>query len=145
MTAANRDHCEACPAPDGLPCHATAGECRRAARPGEDAFRAILARHATVRAEQAEAPGLAARALGYIGALARHAALGSPEVDAETAAARLATCQTCPYFTPDGAICRAPGCGCRMEIKATWADASCPLDPPRWGPATPAPDPSPPT
>jgi hypothetical protein len=81
-----------------------------------------------------EAPGLLRQALTFAEALARHVAAGSPEATPEQAEARLAICRGCVYFDPEAARCKA--CGCRMEVKVTWADASCPLDPPKWGPVT---------
>jgi hypothetical protein len=44
--------CAACPVPVGLDCYEDAAMCRRAARPGEEAFRTTLARHARIRAQR---------------------------------------------------------------------------------------------
>lgn len=44
--------CESCPVPGGLRCYEDEAYCRRAARPGEGGFRAILVRHAEARAVQ---------------------------------------------------------------------------------------------
>ena len=52
-------HCEACPVDAGLPCYRDPGMCARAAKPGQEAFREMLCRHARMRAAgttQATAP-----------------------------------------------------------------------------------------
>jgi hypothetical protein len=46
--------CERCPVPAGLSCYESDRYCRRAGEPGNDAFRAMLVRHARIRAGQAE-------------------------------------------------------------------------------------------
>jgi hypothetical protein len=71
----------------------------------------------------AEGPGLVRKAINLGQAVAEHVAAGRPLVDDETAAGRLAICHRCPQL--DGDTCRL--CGCRMSVKATWAEQRCPI------------------
>lgn len=84
--------CAACPVPACLPCYGDerAAYCDRAARPGEDAYRAMLVRHAEARAN-GSAPTLL-----------------SPEQLVRQRAA-----ENCPHRDCVGCGCN--GCRCRPE------------------------------
>jgi hypothetical protein len=69
-------------------------------------------------------------------AVAAHVAAGSPGVATEQFQARLEICRECEHY--DWGRVRCGACGCFLDIKAAWPEQSCPLDPPRWGPLTPA-------
>ena len=129
--------CDQCPVAAGRPCLGESGGafaymCEFAA--GSDP---VKRRHVVDRSAIAEAPpaappmpGLLAQAASFVKAAAGHVAAGMPTVGAEVEAARLAICSTCDHFRGDR---RCTLCGCRMDIKAGWADMACPLDPPKWG------------
>lgn len=53
MIQLHTDHCSTCPVDPGLNCYRDSGMCARAARPGEDGFRAMLIRHSLIRAKKA--------------------------------------------------------------------------------------------
>lgn len=91
--------------------------------------------------EEPHAPGLLEQAARFAGAVAHHVVSGMPEAPPEVVEARLAICRACPHFDAEKVRCRQ--CGCRLRWKVEWADASCPLDPPRWAAVSPAPDPAP--
>lgn len=79
-------------------------------------------------------PSLVAQASSFVGAVVRHVVSGS-KAPPEVAAARLAICESnaCGFFAGGG--CGACGCGERgVALKASWAESTCPLDPPLWGP-----------
>ncbi len=63
-------------------------------------------------------------------AAAKHVAAGSPTVSAEVQAHRIALCQVCEHFDAQGRECKV--CECLLDVKTTWADQRCPLDPPKW-------------
>lgn len=75
-------------------------------------------------------PRLLEKITNFTRAAIQHVAAGAPRVDSGVKAGRLVICQGCEQFE-DGK-CRL--CGCNLEVKAGWADQSCPLDPPKWGP-----------
>lgn len=50
------NRCKHCPVAKGLQCYENPDMCRRAAKPGQAAFRATLVRHAEIRATQATQP-----------------------------------------------------------------------------------------
>jgi hypothetical protein len=56
--------------------------------------------------------------------LAEHVMAGTPETPADKRAARLTVCESCDKLTP-GWQCSM--CGCRVAIKAGWAEQKCPL------------------
>lgn len=81
-------------------------------------------------------PSLPAAAASLVATVAGHVLAGQPKASETIKAARLAICATCDNHV-DGR-CRACRCSdSGLAIKAGWADASCPLNPPRWGPADP--------
>lgn len=138
-------NCDHCPVPIGLVCYRDRGMCERAAKDGEDAFRAVLVRHAettsqTGLAAAPRSPGLLAKVANFAVAAVKHVAAGAPTVTPEVQAARLAICRTNECGRYQDGTCLSCGCsGKRLEWKASWADQKCPLDPPRWGPIEPLP------
>lgn len=89
---------------------------------------------------KAEPPPMLERAASFVGAVLKHVAAGAPAAGEELKEARLAICRSnrCGRYAGDsaGPACLACGCGARgLATKAGWADQSCPLDPPLWGPA----------
>lgn len=81
------------------------------------------------------APGILRQILNFGMAVVHHAAQGMPMATEEQKNARMAVCRACEWFDGDKGGCRK--CGCSMDMKAGWADRSCPLDPPKWGPVVP--------
>lgn len=79
------------------------------------------------------APGILTQILSFGVAVIQHVAAGAPQANEAQKNARLAICQACEHYEPGR--CRV--CGCGLSMKAGWADQSCPLDPPKWGPVTP--------
>lgn len=129
--------CDHCPVPEGLPCYELESHCRRAAQPGEHAFRDMLVKHAKAKAG---APGLFQQSMNFARSVAGHLAAGAPIATPEQQDARLAICRanTCGFhFLDDNDWDRCGECGCVLAVKTTWAESSCPLDPPRWGPVEP--------
>jgi ribosomal protein L40E len=78
-------------------------------------------------------PGLSQKAKNLAVAVAQHAAAGFPMATEAQRNARLAICRACEHFEPDQERCRVCGCG---GLKLWWAEQSCPLDPPKWGPVS---------
>jgi hypothetical protein len=68
-------------------------------------------------------------------AAVQHVAAGSPVATPEVKASRLAICRThaCGFFRVGNRYGQG-GCGCYLEVKAEWADQSCPAR--KWGPVT---------
>lgn len=81
-------------------------------------------------------PSIAQKAVNFAVAAASHVAAGSPLASAEDVERRYAICQACEFF--DGKACLKCGCPVVREkqyiSKLSWADQSCPADPPKWGP-----------
>jgi hypothetical protein len=73
-----------------------------------------------------ETPGLAQQALNLGRAVVRHVADGCATVPTEVYEARLAICGACPACDTAAFVCRDPGCGCYLRIKARWASEDCP-------------------
>lgn len=86
-------------------------------------------------------PSFLQKAVNFAGAAAKHVMCGSRSVPDEVAEQRLAICKECEFFSAEDVTCRHKKCGCKMVIKATWADQKCPLDPPKWGPYVEKPNP----
>lgn len=82
------------------------------------------------RLRQSKGPGLLEQAASFAGAVVGHLAAGAPKASLEQQEARWAACRSCENLAGDS--CRL--CGCGLGLKISWADQSCPLDPPRWGP-----------
>lgn len=80
--------------------------------------------------DKQQPPGTLRKALNFAKALAAHAAAGQKIVSDEVHAARLELCVVCPNRFND--VCGL--CGCPVATKASWAEQSCPADPPKWGP-----------
>jgi hypothetical protein len=80
-------------------------------------------------------PGLVRQAVNLAGAVVQHVVAGAPPASEEERERRLAICRanTCGFYREIDRCAHAK-CGCHLEIKASWADQRCPLDPPRWGP-----------
>jgi hypothetical protein len=81
-------------------------------------------------ASPVHSPGIARKLLNFAVAAVQHVAAGAPMATAEAKTERLGICQACEHFENGG--CKL--CGCSMDMKAGWADSSCPLDSPKWGP-----------
>jgi hypothetical protein len=120
------------------------GEAHATGTPPE-ALRAWLAlppgeRQALWAAHRATArPGLLAMAGNLARAVVGHVADGGRLAEPEVVSTREAICRACPRFEPTAPACLECGCGTvvkgGLELKLSWASSSCPLDPPRWGPA----------
>lgn len=98
-------------------------------------------------------PSMATAGVNFAGAMARSAGLGRGARD-ETVAERRSHCmKPCPIMVTHGprhycgerwadvklqqltgSVPDEPGCGCNVEKKIRDPNASCPLDPPKWGP-----------
>ncbi len=76
-----------------------------------------------------EGPSPGRKALNLAKAIAKHVAAGLPRASDDVIQDRLAICHACEHY--DEGICNV--CGCRLDVKTSWADQSCPLDPPKWG------------
>ena len=76
------------------------------------------------------------KAKNFAAASANHIAAGMPMASEDEIERRYAICQACPHL--DGKACGKCGCSVNREkqylSKLSWADQSCPDDPPRWGP-----------
>ena len=103
--------------------------------------RGVAAPHAMCLASAVNAgggPTLLQKAANFATAAAQHIAAGAPMASEAEVQRRHAICTDCPHF--DGKACGK--CGCLINRKRTWlsklswADQSCPDDPPRWGPAS---------
>jgi hypothetical protein len=68
-------------------------------------------------------PGLLRQGLNLITAVAQHVATGMQSSDSETYQKRMAICKACPKLRPDN---RCSGCGCFMNVKASWDEQKCP-------------------
>lgn len=79
-------------------------------------------------ADKRQPPGTLRKALNFAKALAAHAKDGQRLVSDQRWELRMAECLTCPNRHHD--VCGL--CGCPVEKKASWAEQSCPDDPPRW-------------
>jgi hypothetical protein len=79
--------------------------------------------------DRKQPPGLMRKALNFSKALADHARAGMKLVDDETYEKRLELCLLCPERAHD--VCSK--CGCPVDKKCSWAEQSCPADPPKWG------------
>lgn len=82
-----------------------------------------------------DGPGLARKLRNLAAATAGHVAAGLPAASDEVRTARLAICREdrCGLYLA-GDRCRHPECGCYLAVKVGWAEQSCPLTPPLWGP-----------
>lgn len=137
--------CAACPVSEGTDCLAQidprfAGYCRLALE-GNDTDRRHIVDRAKIGIKPAM-PSLARQAVNLATATAQHIAAGARPASETERERRLAICRanTCGQYLPGDKCAK---CGCRMEIKAAWAEQSCPLDPPLWGPVlVPAPQPA---
>lgn len=144
-----KPHCSHCPVGGDLPClgaeepEAFGYWCPLAHAGGEIDRRMIVGRSAIGQTppRPQETPGLLRRAASFAGAVVGHVAAGAPTVSAEVKEARLAICRSnvCGQYRDEEGVpaCLACGCGRRgLAVKASWADQSCPLEPPLWGPVT---------
>lgn len=68
-------------------------------------------------------PSLLQQGVNFVAALAQHVAGGLQSADNETYQKRIAICKTCPKLRPDN---RCSGCGCYMNLKASWDEQKCP-------------------
>lgn len=146
------DRCKYCPVPADRDCLAVMSRNARLCRKTDPddriydpAYRDVLVGHEERVAAMSvsppspvEPPSYPSRVASFVGAVAGHIAAGAPTVSAEVKESRLAICRTneCGHYraADSGPACLACGCGQRgLELKTSWADQRCPLDPPRWG------------
>lgn len=74
-------------------------------------------------------PSLSSMLANFAGSMLQWAASGFRVVDETTFQSRLAECSRCEHWKDN----RCRKCGC-WSVKHHLATASCPLDPPKWGP-----------
>ncbi|MCA9080850.1 MAG: hypothetical protein KDA58_09840 [Planctomycetaceae bacterium] len=75
-------------------------------------------------------PGLVQRAVNFGTAVTRHVAHGLQQLPPAQVQARVKICEQCPQFRASDRTCAAAGCGCFIDIKATWVSEQCPQQ--RW-------------
>jgi hypothetical protein len=123
--------CASCPRRThglGPPCPAQATGHRRfcdLAAAGDHRYDAFL----VGPAEAPALPNLAAQAIGFVVAAARHLLAGAPEASPELVAARLAVCEGCDHLIRPARRCgllAGTGCGCYVDKKAAWLEQTCP-------------------
>ncbi len=82
------------------------------------------------------APTLLEKVASFAGAVVEHVATGMRKASAEEQARRLAICRECPLN--EAGQCTVCGCPERgVELRTSWAEQACPLEPPRWGLVSP--------
>lgn len=128
----SKDNCENCPVTQGA-CLARVdphgfGHYCGWAKSGTDLQRKIIVNRSAIGAPAM--PSLAQQGVNFATAVAAHVATGGRGVTPGELAERLAICGGCEFF--QGGRCSK--CGCGLWMKANWAEQSCPLDPPKWGP-----------
>lgn len=134
-------NCEACPVkPLGLPCPAITRPHPRFCElhqmdPGTWGPALI-----ELASEPPPLPSLAHQVVNFAAAQIRHALDGRAKLDAGQTAARLAVCETCDQFRSADRRCAAAGCGCFVDLKATYRSERCPLG--RWPELPIRPDPA---
>jgi hypothetical protein len=86
-------------------------------------------------------PSLTQQATSFAGSMATWAVGGFHVADEATLASRMAICKGCEFWDASGfgGTGRCQKCGCSTQAKLRMATASCPLNPPKWGPATQTP------
>jgi hypothetical protein len=139
-------HCGRCPLPPDEPCMGVIDRanfgyfCDWAAHGTAHQRQHIVGRSraSPVALGPPSGPGLWQKAANLAGAVMQHVATGMQQASSEVAAERLAICRTnvCGYYGV-GDRCLHSGCGCFLTVKTGWADSSCPLEPPLWGPCDP--------
>lgn len=80
-----------------------------------------------IRSREPVLPPLGRQAVNFITAQIRHVADGRVKATPEVLAARLAVCDACPALRVSDRRCSAQGCGCPVDIKATYRSEGCPL------------------
>jgi hypothetical protein len=136
--------CAHCPVAEGSPCLGeTAPElfpdfCRMAESGNAIQRRHIVGRSA-IGLTSTPMPGLFERVATFAGAVAQHVAAGGPKASPEQVEARLAICRGCEFYEAERVRCLKCGCYLAGDLmgKTSWAEQSCPLDPPKWGPVSP--------
>jgi len=131
--------CSSCPVANGT--------CIAMLRPDEYAWACAFAasgdplriRHVVERSKiGVEPPPISERAASFVGAVVDHVVSGMHQVPDEVKEERLAICRTNlrdHYRDDGGPACLACGCYRQgLELKASWAEQSCPLSPPFWRP-----------
>jgi len=73
-------------------------------------------------------PGIARKAVNFGKAVAQHVADGRRTVSDAVYETRLSVCRECSSCDTNRMVCREPGCGCRIKIKARWHSQNCPLE-----------------
>ncbi len=69
--------------------------------------------------------GVAARARNFLAASAGHLLAGLPVLTDEEYGLRMDACRSCDAFEAAADSCKV--CGCRLSVKARWAEQDCPL------------------
>lgn len=87
------------------------------------------------KTEGASLPPITTQATNFIKAQVNHFRNGRPQCTQEQINERLAICQQCPFFKSNR--CTKCGCNCNnnpnsWKNKLAMADATCPLNPPKW-------------
>lgn len=82
-------------------------------------------------------PTLPEMARSLAGSVAGWAKSGFQVTDEVMLASRLEICRGCEFWDASGfaGTGRCQKCGCSTQAKLRMATASCPLNPPKWGPA----------
>jgi len=103
--------------------------------------RCVAGEPAQTSAPAPESPGLATKLNRARREVAAWLKVGAPIAPKAVRLARLAQCEACAYYRAAGnwglGECQAPGCGC-TRAKLALAISTCPLTPPKWGPAVPS-------
>ena len=150
------NHCDACPVPAGLACVlCRRGRCELARQEAErkkvfseaDTYWTDFARQnagiprpepeppralenvASAPTAGPEGPGyppLWRMAVSFVKDATKHLLNGMPKASEEVYAHRRAVCAACEHLTPEGR-CGHGGCGCGVELKASWAMTACPF------------------
>ena len=125
--------CSFCPVPESEKCLAESGDpgwkymCDFAAGSNP-----VQRRHVIERSALGIGPGILQRAASFAGAVIHHAVSGHPASDA-VKESRWSVCRSCEYHVDGGcAVCKCPGWG--LSLRISFAESSCPDQPPRWGP-----------
>jgi hypothetical protein len=97
-------------------------------------------------------PTLLRKGFNFVVAGVVHLATGMGQSGDAVIAERFESCRACSLFKPSGSRetassgeCSHPSCGCNLRNvgveginKLAWAESTCPLPSPRWGPVRPA-------
>ncbi len=73
-------------------------------------------------------PGLIQQGINFAGSLIRHLRNGSPLSSEEEKARRISICNGCERLTKQRKCGTTTGCGCPVDVKASWLLEECPHD-----------------